>query len=68
MRNVRFSGRRGVRGLCVQLCVCPGGVCPEGCLAKGVYTYPPVDRMIDVCENTTFVQLLLRTVNIVPIR
>ena len=39
--------------------VCPGGVCLGG-------EHPtPVDRMTDACENTTFPQLLLRTVNII---
>ena len=34
----------------------PGGCLPEGCS-------PPVDRMTDTCENITFPQLLLRSVN-----
>ena len=34
-----------------------GGVCPGG-------VHPPVDRMIDACENITFSQLLLQTVKI----
>ena len=47
MRTVRYSGRLG------------GGVSTRG---GGVYTYPPVDRMTDACENIIFPQLLLRTV------
>ena len=35
-----------------------------GCLPRGVYTFPPVDRMTDACENITFPQLLLRTVKV----
>ena len=57
LRTVRCSGRLW------------GGVsaregCLGGCLPRGVvlYTYPPVDRMTDACENITFPQLLLRTV------
>ena len=38
--------------------VCLGGVCP------GVVTFPSVDRMTDACENISFPQKLLRTVNI----
>ena len=34
----------------------PRGVCLEGCIP------PLVDRMTEACENITFPQLLLRTV------
>ena len=41
--------------------VCPcGGVCIPAC--TGVDTPPPVDRMTDKCNNTTFPQLRLRPV------
>ena len=54
--------------------VCPGedGVCPgedgvypgeDGVCPGLVYTSPTVDRITDACENITFPQLLLRTVN-----
>ena len=39
-------------GVFVQLGVCPGGL----------YTFPPVDRMTDTCENIIFPQLVLQTV------
>ena len=40
--------------------VYPGGVCPEGCLPRGCT--PPCGQT-DACENNTFLQLLLRMVN-----
>ena len=60
LRGVCLMGR----GVCLEGDVCLGGVCLRGvsawgCLPKGsvfqwVYTFPPVDRMTDTCENITF--------------
>ena len=61
-------------GVSTQGCVCPRDVCPGGIHIGTVYTpqtqrQPPlVDRMTDTCENITFLQLLLRMVNIFTIK
>ena len=43
----------------------PGGVCPGGCLLRGVYTpradILPMNRITNRCKNITFPQLRLRT-------
>ena len=63
-RGVSARGRVSAQGGCL-LCVCPGGCLPGMCVsAWAVYTPPSVDRMTDACENITFPQLLLRTINI----
>ena len=64
---VAVGGGVSARGMCL-----PRGVCLLwGVSAQGgapVYAGiapPPVNRMTDACENKTFPQLLLRTVNII---
>ena len=52
-RGVRLEGDVCLGGVCLR------GVSAWGCLPKGsvcqwVYTFPPVDRMTDTCENITF--------------
>ena len=52
------SARGCLPGGCLPGGVCLEGVCPGG-LPKCMlgYTPPPVNRMTDVCENITFLQL-----------
>ena len=69
MRTVRCSGRLG-GGVCLEGCL-PGGVSAQGGVAPNPdpeADTPPVDRMTDACENITFPQLLLRTVNMKLLR
>ena len=62
----------GGGGVCAQGGVCPGGCLPGGsaqrdvCLG-GVYT-PRTEFLTHACENITFPQLRLRTVNMENIR
>ena len=58
MRTVRCSGR--LSGLSAR-----GGICLGGVTARGVYTFLPwTEFLTHACENITFPQLLLQTVNI----
>ena len=43
---------------------CLSGVSAQGGVCQGGVHLAPVNRMIDRCENITFPQLRLRTVNI----
>ena len=69
MRQNFYITRGG--GVCAQGCL-PRGCLPRGCLPGGVYIpacngadEPPwTEFLTHACENITFPQLLLRTVNI----
>ena len=71
MRTIHCSGRLGGRGVILPRGVLHVGVqCSGGCLSGGVCPggVPPDPEtetpggQTDTCENTTFPQLLLRTV------
>ena len=68
MDEVCFGGGVCSGGVSTAGGVYPTGVCPGGgesaCLPGGMHLpLPPTEYLTHACENTTFPQLRLRTVN-----